>query len=80
MCWVILKEMRAANKLRAASTLELPPLVDSWPCEICGAHYHRFDQLVHHQFWKHKEIFKEGLHERIECLCDFCEATRVDDG
>lgn len=78
--WAILKELRNGAKYRKANPPALPSLGGdrlAW-CEQCGAWCTTFDELVHHQFTNHNDIFvEEGtLAFAVEpCMCSRCDPT-----
>lgn len=74
--WAILKELRNGRKYREQNPPALPALGDRLGlCEQCGAWLETFDDLLHHQFAEHLEIFQEQADlfgEQPRCLCSSC--------
>jgi hypothetical protein len=75
--WALLKELRNGRKFRETHPQKLPSLGDSLGfCEQCGAWYGDLEDLVHHQFIKHPEIFVEPgelMLETPSCCCLECD-------
>ncbi len=73
--WATLKELRAGRKYRKNNPPRLEPIGDLGHCEACGTSRRTFDDLVHHQFEAHPEIFLEPGELPLEpppCLCRGC--------
>lgn len=73
--WATLKELRAGRKYRKNNPPPAEPIADLGHCEACGQWRSSFDDLVHHQFHAHPEIFLEPGELPLEappCLCRSC--------
>ena len=73
--WAILKELRAGRKYRKDNPPRLEAVGDMGHCEACGCWLDSFDDLVHHQFHAHPEIFLEPGELPLaapDCLCRGC--------
>lgn len=75
--FAVLQELRRGRKYREQNParLELAGAETLGHCEQCGAWLRSFDELVHHQFTLHVEIFapqNELAFESERCLCSSC--------
>lgn len=73
--WAILSELRRGRKFREKNPAPLAPLVAEWECERCGTSRRSFEELLHHQFEVHTEIFVpdgELMIEPLPCQCRRC--------
>lgn len=72
--WAILKELRAGRKYRETNPPRPAFLADN-ECEQCGTSRATFEDLVHHQFTAHPEVFVESGELMLEapaCMCRQC--------
>lgn len=75
--FAVLQELRRGRKYREQNParLELGGAETLGHCEQCGAWLRSFDELVHHQFALHIEIFApagELAFEPERCVCSSC--------
>ena len=72
--WAILKELRLGRKYREANPPKLAFGLEH-ECEQCGTSRATFDDLVHHQFAEHPDVFVEAGELMLEtpaCMCHRC--------
>ena len=78
--FAVLQELRRGRKYREQNParLELAGAATLGHCEQCGAWLRSFDELVHHQFEWHVEIFApegELAFAPEPCLCSSCSPS-----
>lgn len=75
--FAVLQELRRGRQYREENPPRPPAIAGTWRgyCEQCGAWYDDDDELLHHQFTAHNEIFREPgelAFEAVPCLCSSC--------